>query len=87
MPILRPPPRIANGVAASLSNVVEKSLYTAGSNSAVKLSIVQPAQVPHEAELPEVESQHSGRRARWFDYWHIGGIAEGCAFQENPGRE
>lgn len=31
--------RIANGVAASFSNVVEKSLYTAGSNSAVKLSL------------------------------------------------
>ncbi|MCB5604072.1 protein-tyrosine kinase, partial [Bifidobacterium breve] len=45
--------RIANGVAASLSNVVEKSLYTAGSNSAVKLSIVQPAQVPTKQSSPK----------------------------------
>ncbi len=45
--------RIANGVAASLSSVVEKSLYSAGSNSAVKLSIVQPAQVPTKQSSPK----------------------------------
>nr|WP_237705796.1 Wzz/FepE/Etk N-terminal domain-containing protein [Bifidobacterium animalis] len=45
--------RIANSAAASLSNVVEKSLYTAGSNSAVKLSVVQPAQVPAKPSSPK----------------------------------
>lgn len=45
--------RIANSVAASLSNVVEKSLYTTGSNSAVKLSVVQPAQVPAKPSSPK----------------------------------
>lgn len=43
---------IANATAASLSNVVEKSLYTSGSQSAIKLSIVQPAQQPTVPSSP-----------------------------------
>lgn len=45
--------RIANGVAASLSNVVAKSLYDSGNVSLVKLSIVQPAQVPTTPSSPK----------------------------------
>lgn len=44
---------IANAIARSLSNVVEKSLYAAGSNSSVKLSIVQPAQQPTSPSSPK----------------------------------
>lgn len=43
---------IANAVARSLSNVVEKSLYATGSRSAVKLSIVQPAVRPTAPSSP-----------------------------------
>lgn len=45
--------RIANSVAASLSNVVAKSLYDSGNVSLVKLSIVQPAQVPTAPSSPK----------------------------------
>lgn len=45
--------QIANRVASSLSNVVEKSLYSVGSNSSVKLSIVQPAQQPTIPSSPK----------------------------------
>lgn len=44
---------IANAVAASLSKVVQNSLYTSGSNSAVKLVIVQPAQIPVSPSSPK----------------------------------
>lgn len=43
---------IANAVARSLSNVVEKSLYTNNARSIVKLSIVQPATVPNAPSSP-----------------------------------
>ncbi|WP_246165995.1 YveK family protein [Bifidobacterium canis] len=43
---------IANAVARSLSNVVEKSLYTNDARSTVKLSIVQPATVPNAPSSP-----------------------------------
>lgn len=43
---------IANTTAQSLSNVVEKSLYSLTSNSSVKLSIVQPAQQPTSPSSP-----------------------------------
>lgn len=43
---------IANAIARSLSNVVEKSLYATGSRSAVKLSIVQPAVRPTSPSSP-----------------------------------
>ncbi len=45
--------KIANAVAASLSNVVERSLYATGSHSAVKLSTVQPAEVPVAPSSPK----------------------------------
>lgn len=45
--------RIADSVAASLSNVVEKSLYASGSHSSVKLSIVEPATVPTSPSSPQ----------------------------------
>ncbi|KFI66189.1 Etk-like tyrosine kinase [Bifidobacterium cuniculi] len=44
---------IANAVARSLSNVVEKSLYATGSRSAIKLSIVQPAVRPTAPSSPK----------------------------------
>lgn len=45
---------IANAVAESLSNVVEKSLYASGKESPVKLSIVQRASVPLSPSSPKV---------------------------------
>ena len=45
--------RISNSVAASLSSVVEKSLYAGGSASSIKLSVVQPAQVPAAPSSPK----------------------------------
>ena len=45
---------IANAVAESLSSVVEKSLYTSGKESPVKLSIVQRASVPVSPSSPKV---------------------------------
>ena len=44
---------IANSVAESLSNVVEKSLYASGKESPVKLSVVQRAAEPISPQLPE----------------------------------
>lgn len=45
---------IANGVAESLSNVVENSLYDATRQSPVKLSVVQQAQEPASPSSPNV---------------------------------
>ena len=45
---------IANGVADSLSNVVETSLYDEGRESPVKLSVVQRAQEPSSPSSPNV---------------------------------
>lgn len=45
--------QIANAVSSSLSKVVENSLYASGSHSAVRLVIVQPAQVPTAPSSPK----------------------------------
>ena len=45
---------IANSVAESLSNVVEKSLYASGKESPVKLSVVQRAAEPVAPSSPKV---------------------------------
>ena len=45
---------IANSVAESLSNVVEKSLYASGKESPVKLSVVQRAAEPISPSSPKV---------------------------------
>lgn len=45
---------IANSVAESLSNVVEKSLHTSGKESPVKLSVVQRAAEPVTPSSPKV---------------------------------
>lgn len=45
---------IANSVAESLSNVVEKSLYASGKESPVKLSVVQRAAEPVSPSSPKV---------------------------------
>lgn len=45
---------IANSVAKSLSNVVEKSLYASGKESPVKLSVVQRATEPAAPSSPKV---------------------------------
>ncbi len=43
---------IANAVAVSLSNVVEKSLYANGTQTTIKMSVVQPAQQPTSPSSP-----------------------------------
>lgn len=43
---------IANATAKSLADVVEQSLYATGSRSSVKLSIVQPANLPSSPSSP-----------------------------------
>lgn len=45
---------LANEIAKSLSNVVESELYSSGSKSIVKLSIVQEATVPAAPSSPNV---------------------------------
>lgn len=45
--------RIADSVANSLSEVIEKSLYSNGAHSSVKLSIVEPAAVPSSPSSPK----------------------------------
>lgn len=45
---------LANAIASSLSSVVEKSLYNGEAASSVKLSIVQPAQVPATPSSPNL---------------------------------
>lgn len=45
---------LANSVAESLSNVVEKSLYASGKESPVKLSVVQRAAEPISPSSPKV---------------------------------
>ncbi|RYN12188.1 Chain length regulator (capsular polysaccharide biosynthesis) [Bifidobacterium animalis subsp. animalis] len=45
--------RIANAVAESLSNVVEKSLYPNGISAQIKLTSIQPAQVPATSSTPK----------------------------------
>ena len=47
---------IANSVAESLSNVVEKSMHTSGKESPVKLSVVQRAAEPVTPSSPKVAS-------------------------------
>lgn len=45
---------LANRVSDSLSNVVASELYSSGDKSIVKLSVVQPAQVPRAPSSPNV---------------------------------
>lgn len=62
---------IANSVAESLSNVVEKSLHASGKESPVKLSVVQRAVEPVTPQLPEggiVPSRWPGGRT---DPWRV----------------
>lgn len=45
--------KIANSIASSLSNVIEKSLYSSGQDSSIKLTVVEAAQLPSAPSSPK----------------------------------
>lgn len=45
--------KIANSIASSLSNVIEKSLYSSGQGSSIKLTVVEAAQLPSAPSSPK----------------------------------
>lgn len=45
--------KIANSIASSLSNVIEKSLYSSGQDSSIKLTVVEAAQLPSGPSSPK----------------------------------